>query len=139
MAATEIVRRRLTSDLYFDIRRIMEKSNAVAALLALGQDNRLDVFRLLVQAGPRGLPAGEIASALNLAPNTLSFHFDRLRQAELVAVRRDGRSMIYTARFDTMQALLGYLTENCCAGEQSCEPTGGKCLEVPAATKEPTS
>ncbi|PWB81103.1 MAG: transcriptional regulator [Methylocystaceae bacterium] len=117
----------------------MEKSNAVAALLALGQDNRLDIFRLLVQAGRRGSPAGEIASALGLAPNTLSFHFDRLRQAELVAVRREGRSMIYTARFDTMQALLAYLTENCCAGDaQSCEPIGGKCLELPAATKEPT-
>lgn len=118
----------------------MEKSNAVAALLALGQDNRLDVFRLLVQAGPRGLPAGEIANALGLAPNTLSFHFDRLRQAELVTARRDGRSMIYTARFDTMQALLGYLTENCCAGDaQSCAPVGARCPEVPVATEESDS
>ncbi len=101
----------------------MEAKDAVAALAALAQDNRLDVFRLLVQAGPEGLPAGEIASALKLAPNTLTFHFDRLRQAGLVTVRRDGRSMIYAARFETMNALLGYLTENCCKGApDSCGP-----------------
>jgi DNA-binding transcriptional ArsR family regulator len=100
----------------------MEKTNAVAALAALAQDNRLDVFRLLVQAGPGGLPAGQVATALELAPNTLSFHFDRLRSAGLVTVRRAGRSMIYAARFETMNALLGYLTENCCQGAQSCEP-----------------
>ena len=89
----------------------MEKSSAVAALAALAQDNRLDVFRLLVEAGPDGMPAGEIAGILKLAPNTLTFHFDRLRMAGLVSVRRDGRSMIYAARFETMNALLGYLTE----------------------------
>jgi len=79
----------------------------VAALAALAQDNRLDVFRLLVEAGLKGMPAGEIASALKLAPNTLTFHFDRLRMAGLVSVRRDGRSMIYAARFETMNALEG--------------------------------
>ena len=94
----------------------MEKTDAVAALAALAQDNRLDVFRLLVKAGPEGMPLGEIATALELAPNTLTFHFDRLRGAGLVSVRRDGRSMIYAARFETMNALLGYLTENCCQG-----------------------
>jgi DNA-binding transcriptional ArsR family regulator len=107
----------------------METTDAVSALAALAQDNRLDVFRLLVQAGPAGLPAGEIASALGLAPNTLTFHFDRLRAAGLVTVRRDGRQMIYAARFETMNALLGYLTQNCCGGAvdtclpaQSCNP-----------------
>jgi len=94
----------------------MEKINAIAALAALAQDNRLDTYRLLVQAGPDGLPAGEVAARLGLPPNTLSFHFDRLRQAGLVTVRREGRSMIYAARFDTMNALLSYLTENCCGG-----------------------
>jgi ArsR family transcriptional regulator, arsenate/arsenite/antimonite-responsive transcriptional repressor len=101
----------------------MEKSHAVAALAALAQDNRLDVFRVLVEAGPAGMPAGAVAAALDLAPNTLTFHFDRLRQAGLIAVRREGRSMIYTARFDTMNALLGYLTENCCKGvPDACAP-----------------
>src|SRR5205809_339108 len=92
----------------------MEKSNAVAALAALAQDNRHAVFRLLVEAGPDGMPAGQVAAALKLAPNTLTFHFDRLRAADLVSVRRDGRSMIYAARYDTMNELPGYLTENCC-------------------------
>jgi DNA-binding transcriptional ArsR family regulator len=94
----------------------MEKSIAVAALAALAQESRLDVFLLLVQAGPSGMSAGEIAEALGIAPNTLTFHFDRLRMAGLVSVRRQGRSMIYAARFDTMNGLLGYLTENCCQG-----------------------
>src|SRR6266404_5452736 len=101
----------------------MEKSNAVAALAALAQDNRLDVFRLLVQAGPDGMAAGQVAQALDLAPNTLTFHFDRLRSAGLVTVRRDGRSMIYAARFEMMNTLLGYLTENCCQGRADrCVP-----------------
>jgi ArsR family transcriptional regulator, arsenate/arsenite/antimonite-responsive transcriptional repressor len=101
----------------------MEKIDAVAALAALAQDNRLDVFRLLVQAGPEGMPAGAVADALDLAPNTLTFHFDRLRQAGLVTVRREGRSMIYAARFETMNALLTFLTENCCGGApEICKP-----------------
>jgi DNA-binding transcriptional ArsR family regulator len=107
----------------------MEKSDAVAALAALAQDNRLDVFRLLVQAGADGMPAGAIAEALGIAPNTLTFHFDRLRQAGLISVRRDGRSMIYAARYEAMNALVGYLTENCCGGgplgtaPATCKPT----------------
>lgn len=95
--------------------------DAVTALAALAQDNRLDVFRLLVQAGPKGLTAGAVATALDLAPNTLTFHFDRLRMAGLVASHREGRSVIYAAQFDTMNALLGFLTENCCGGA-SCPP-----------------
>jgi DNA-binding transcriptional ArsR family regulator len=94
----------------------MEKLSVVAALAALAQDNRLDVFRLLVQAGPSGVPAGHVATALGIPPNTLSFHFDRLRNAGLVTVRREGRSMIYAAQYDTMNALVDYLTENCCRG-----------------------
>ena len=101
----------------------MKTDAAVSALSALAQDSRLDVFRLLVQAGPEGMAAGAVAEALGLAPNTLSFHFDRLREAGLVAVRRDGRSMIYSARFETMNALLGFLTENCCQGAAAaCRP-----------------
>jgi ArsR family transcriptional regulator, arsenate/arsenite/antimonite-responsive transcriptional repressor len=109
----------------------MEQSDAIVALAALAQDNRLDAYRLLVQAGPHGMPAGEVAARLGLPPNTLSFHFDRLRQAGLVTVRRSGRSMIYAARFDTVNALLAYLTENCCGGQPelcvpaACEPVAG--------------
>jgi ArsR family transcriptional regulator, arsenate/arsenite/antimonite-responsive transcriptional repressor len=117
----------------------MEKNNAVAALAALAHDNRLDVFRLLVQAGPEGMPAGAVATALKLAPNTLTFHFDRLRTAGLVTVRRDGRSMIYAAQFDTMNALLDFLTENCCVGAPEkcapaamCKPARAKRAKVPA-------
>jgi ArsR family transcriptional regulator, arsenate/arsenite/antimonite-responsive transcriptional repressor len=102
----------------------MELADAVPALSALAQENRLEVFRLLVRAGPEGLPAGEVAAALGLPPNTLTFHFDRLRMAGLVTVRRHGRSMIYAARYETMNALLAYLTENCCRGAASaCAPT----------------
>lgn len=99
----------------------MERLDAIAALAALAQDNRLDVFRLLVQAGPDGLAAGAVAARLALAPNTLSFHFDRLRQAGLVTVKREGRSLIYAARFEVMNGLLAYLTENCCGGD-ACAP-----------------
>src|SRR3981081_1586999 len=102
----------------------MKKADVVAALAALAQDNRLDVFRLLVEPGPEGMPAGAGATALDLAPNTLTFHFDRLRIAGLVTVRRDGRSMIYAAHFATMNALLAFLTENCCGGApEKCRPT----------------
>ena len=104
----------------------MEKAQAVAALAALAQDSRLDVFRLLVRAGPEGSPAGQVAAALGLAPNTLTFHFDRLRMAGLVTVRREGRSMIYAARFDTMNAVIAFLTENCCAGAADCVAPGCK-------------
>jgi DNA-binding transcriptional ArsR family regulator len=114
----------------------MEKTTAIAALAALAQENRLDVFRLLVQAGPDGMTAGSIAEALDLPPNTLTFHFDRLRMAGLATVRRDGRSMIYAAQFETMDALLGFLTENCCGGAPcapaaTCKPAR-KRAKVPA-------
>jgi ArsR family transcriptional regulator, arsenate/arsenite/antimonite-responsive transcriptional repressor len=102
----------------------MEMLDAVASLAALAQENRLEVFRLLVQAGPEGLPAGRVAEELDLAPNTLTFHFDRLRGAGLVTVRREGRSMIYAARYDTMNAVIAYLTENCCRGRlEECLPS----------------
>src|ERR1700751_1182700 len=113
----------------------MEKMDAVAALSALAQDNRLDVFRLLVQAGPQGMPAGAVATALDLPPNTLTFHFDRLRMAGLVTVRREGRSMIYAAQFDRMNALRGFLTGNCC-GAAPCPPAA-QCKPVRRRAKVP--
>ncbi|MGN6748898.1 MAG: ArsR/SmtB family transcription factor [Xanthobacteraceae bacterium] len=101
----------------------MKKPDALAALAAMAQDNRLDIFRLLVEAGRDGMAAGAVAEALGVAPNALSFHLDRLRDAGLVTVRRDGRSMIYAARYETMNALIAYLTENCCRGRpEQCLP-----------------
>lgn len=89
----------------------------VAALSALAQETRLAIFRLLVQAGPQGLAAGEIARRLELAPATLSFHLAQLSHARLIASRRESRSIIYASNFDEINGLIGYLTENCCAGE----------------------
>ena len=118
----------------------MKKHHALAALAALAQDNRLDVFRLLVEAGREGMPAGAVADALKLAPNALTFHFDRLREAGLVTVRRNGRSMIYAAQYDTMNALLGYLTENCCRGHaDQCGPVASAGSATKARQKEPVS
>src|SRR5579863_7583949 len=117
----------------------MEKTDVVTALAALAQDNRLDVFRLLVQAGVEGMPAGAVADALGLAPNTLTFHFDRLRQAGLVTVRREGRSMIYVAHYEVMNEIIAYLTENCCGGapeqclpDTACRPARSKRAKVSA-------
>jgi ArsR family transcriptional regulator len=113
----------------------MEKTDIVSALAALAQDNRLDVFRLLVQAGPDGMPAGAVAEALALAPNTLTFHFDRLRTAGLVTARREGRSIIYAAQFAQMNALIAFLTENCCGGAP-CVPAAD-CKPARKRTKIP--
>jgi DNA-binding transcriptional ArsR family regulator len=100
----------------------MENGQAVAALGALAQDTRLSIFRALVQAGPDGLPAGTIAERLDLAPPTLSFHLAQLKHAGLVSVRRESRSLVYSAAYDTMTALLAFLTENCCAATKaSCK------------------
>ncbi|MBM3648388.1 MAG: winged helix-turn-helix transcriptional regulator [Alphaproteobacteria bacterium] len=100
----------------------METINAVAALGALAQANRLEVFRLLVQTGPEGLAAGDIAERLNISPPTLSFHLAHLRQAGLLQMRRDGRSLIYSADYDGMNALMAFLTENCCVGAGCAVP-----------------
>jgi len=101
----------------------MKKQNAVAILAALAQANRLDAFRLLVEAGPDGMPAGHLATALRLPPSALSFHLERLRAAGLIGVRRDGRSLIYAARLEAMNSLVGYLTDHCCQGRpELCKP-----------------
>ncbi len=95
----------------------MEKLDAIAALAALAQETRLDVFRLLVQAGTAGMPAGQVSDTLGLPSATLSFHLNQLRHAGLVTFRREGRSLIYAAAYDAMNGLLAYLTENCCDGD----------------------
>lgn len=99
----------------------MKKSAVIAALAALAQENRLDVFRCLVQQGPSGLAAGTIAERLALPAATLSFHLRTLKQAGLIDCRRESRSLIYSVNFACMNALLGYLSENCCEGQpQAC-------------------
>ncbi|WAT17328.1 metalloregulator ArsR/SmtB family transcription factor [Aurantiacibacter sp. MUD11] len=100
----------------------MKQDEVIAALSALAQDSRLDVFRLLVEAGPDGLAAGEIARRLGLPNSSLSFHLAQLQQGGLIAQRRDGRSLIYSADFACMDALIGFLTANCCQGEE-CDAT----------------
>ena len=98
----------------------MESKTAVAALSALAQENRLEVFRLLVQAGAPGLPAGQIADKLGIAAPTLSFHLAQLKHAGLVHQRREGRSLIYATNYDGMNALMGFLTDNCCGSDKAC-------------------
>ena len=99
----------------------MEINVTVAALSALAHEDRLAIYRLLVVAGPDGLTVGAIAKKLGLPGATLSFHLSQLKHAGLVAARRDGRQLIQTADFARMNALVTFLTENCC-GEQSCAP-----------------
>ena len=111
----------LASGGLFDYYRIMETKNAVIALAALAQDSRLAVFRLLVQAGPDGLAATRIAEQLDIPPSSLSFHLKELTHAEMVIQKKAGRSLIYSANFETMNGLLGFLTENCCGGNV-CSP-----------------
>jgi DNA-binding transcriptional ArsR family regulator len=105
----------------------MEAAQAIAALGALAHDTRLAVFRLLVQRGPEGLPAGTIAEAFDLPPSSLTFHLQQLMRAGLLTQRRASRQLIYAADFAVMNALLGYLTENCCGlgvatAEACCSP-----------------
>jgi len=99
----------------------MKNNDAIVALAALAQESRLATFRLLVQAGPGGLAASKIAETLGLPPSSLSFHLKELSHANLIVPRQDGRFVIYAARFDTMNALVGFLTENCCGGAP-CSP-----------------
>ena|SRR6185369_13446913 len=100
----------------------MDEHRAVLALGALAQETRLALYRLLVAEGPLGLPAGAIAERLGVAPSSLSFHLQQLLHAGLVTQRRAGRQLIYAAEYETMNALLAYLTENCCGRGQSCAP-----------------
>ena len=112
----------------------METNDVVSALSALAQPSRLAIFRALVQAGPPGLAAGRIAELTGIPPSSLSFHLKELAHAELAHARQDGRFVIYTARFDTMGALLGFLTENCCGGQ----PCGSVCAPDCSTEKEST-
>jgi ArsR family transcriptional regulator len=112
----------------------MKKTEALVALAALAQESRLDVFRLLVRAGHDGRPANEIAASLGLAPATLSFHLKELTRAGLIIARPESRFIYYSANYDCMNGLLGYLTENCCR-MGSCEMKDGIASCAPARRK----
>jgi ArsR family transcriptional regulator, arsenate/arsenite/antimonite-responsive transcriptional repressor len=102
----------------------MEIKTVITALSALAQETRLSIFRLLVEIGPEGMPVGHIAARLGLANATLSFHLKELSSAALVVAAPNGRSIVYSANFTTMQQVVDYLTENCCAGA-SCDALVG--------------
>ncbi|MDN4573607.1 transcriptional regulator [Pandoraea cepalis] len=105
----------------------MEQNLVVRALGALAHDSRLAIFRALVVAGPSGMAAGEIAQRLGIAPSSLSFHLKDLTHADLVAPRQEGRFVIYTANFEAMNGLIGFLTENCCAGASCATSNPANC------------
>ncbi|MBN8761968.1 MAG: transcriptional regulator [Thiobacillus sp. 63-78] len=108
----------------------METKAVISALASLAQESRLAIFRALVQAGPTGLAAGKVSEFTGIPPSSLSFHLKELSHAGMVNSRQAGRFVIYTANFDAMNALLGFLTENCCGGNPctsactpACEPS----------------
>lgn len=113
----------------------MQATAAIEALGALAQEHRLALFRLLVQAGERGMSAGAIADALGVPNSSLSFHLNQLNRAGLVTQERQHRSLIYRANYQAMNALVAYLMENCCAGADCGSGSGAAC-ETPAQERE---
>lgn len=106
----------------------MQSEQVVKALAALAQPTRLEVYRLLVAAGPEGVAAGQLAERLDVAPATLSFHFRTLSHAGLIEGRQEGRFIYYSANFEVMNGMVDYLTENCCGGNaDQCRTPGRKC------------
>jgi ArsR family transcriptional regulator len=99
----------------------VETKNVISALAALAQESRLAVFRALVQAGPEGMAATRISECVGVPPSSLSFHLKEMSHAGLVTSRQEGRFVIYSANFETMTGLIGFLTENCCGGKP-CSP-----------------
>jgi len=100
----------------------MDTRTAVTQLSAIAQEARLEIFRILVQAGAQGLAAGSLSEQLNIPPSTLSFHLKELSHAGLISAKQVSRFIYYSANYTTMNALLAYLTENCCAGQATCCP-----------------
>lgn len=113
----------------------METKNVISALSALAQESRLAVFRLLVQAGPQGMVASKISEHLGIPPSSLSFHLKELTHAGMISSKQDGRFVIYSANFSTMNALVTFLTENCCGGNP-CSPVRKPTCET---SKEPSA
>lgn len=120
-------------------KQAIDKQSVIAALGALAQETRLDVFRRLVQAGAAGVPAGGLGEQLGIPNATLSFHLQQLRHAGLVSSQRKGTQIIYAANYTTMNELLGYLTENCCQGDDTCclPVASCDCEPIPSVTKNP--
>lgn len=108
----------------------METKSVITALAALAQESRLAIFRLLVQTGPDGLSVGKIGEALNIPPSSLSFHLKEMSHADLVTPKQEGRFIIYSANFQTMNGLVAFLTENCCGGHP-CTPTAAPTCSTP--------
>lgn len=107
----------------------METKYVLSALAALAQESRLAIFRLLVRIGPQGMAASKIAEELGIPSSSLSFHLKELSHAGLVVPRQDGRYIIYAANFDTMNELMGFLTDSCCGGNP-CMPRSSASCEV---------
>ena len=112
----------------------METKTAVTALAALAQDSRLAIFRLLVQVGPEGLPAGKIAETLGIPPSSLTFHMKELSYAGLVKSRQESRFVIYSAHYAAMNELLAFLMENCCGGKPCSPSPSPECLPSQAGS-----
>jgi ArsR family transcriptional regulator, arsenate/arsenite/antimonite-responsive transcriptional repressor len=102
----------------------MRIGHVIDALGALAHEHRLSIYRLLVQRGPEGLPAGAIGERVGLVPSSLTFHLQNLQRAGLITQRRESRQLIYSADFAAMNELVGYLTENCCADSGAGCPPG---------------
>lgn len=116
----------------------MDRQGVVTSLSALAHGGRLDIFRLLVKAGPSGVPAGEIARALEVMPNALSANLKVLSHAGLIGSRREGRSIIYTADFAAMSGVLGFLMEDCCGGDAAiCAPLADIANRAACCVSEP--
>lgn len=113
----------------------MDATSAIRALAALAQDHRLALFRLLVQAGGEGMPAGAIAEALGVPSSSLSFHLSQLHKADLIQQERRHRSIIYRANYAAMNVLVGYLMENCCAG-MDCDVISACSPEIELSQQE---
>lgn len=110
----------------------MNTEQTISALSALAHEHRLRIYRLLVERGPEGLAAGAIAERIGLVPSSLTFHVQALQRAGLITQRRASRQIFYVAEFSAMNALVGYLTENCCGEASTCAPN---CQPISAATK----
>ena len=116
----------------------MKTASVIQALAALAHEHRLAIYRLLVEQGPEGLPAGAIGERVGMVPSSLTFHLQNLERSGLIAFRRVSRQLIYSANFNAMNALVGYLTANCCVGsgqncDALCKPTAGARRVVKAA------